>query len=639
MKYERTERDIGLRAALIGAVFGQVFENDGSIARRKSNYSDVTTGAPRTGWVGIQRLIERSHMKYLKNPKVILGLSVFLAALTVLVVWWTHLPSREITRAELNQLLSSGSLKGLVATPTPYTGIYQVEGTHRTGKKREKVFVTTHFDEAEVKALLDRSGVKVDVPGQGLHGQWVSAFSTVLIVGLVVGLLYFQANLGRGKNSKVRQRPNVRFSDVAGIEEAKGEVQEVVDFLRDPKKFQRLGGNLPKGVLLIGPPGTGKTMLAKAIASEAKAHFFSAHGSDFTEVFVGVGAKRVRQLFRMASKNRPAIIFIDEIDCVGKNRKFDTNGEHQQTINALLAAMDGFESSQGVVVVAATNRPEDLDEALLRPGRFDRKVFVPYPDMKGRRAILQAHAEGKPIADANKALDVIAQTTPGLSGADLANLINEAAILCAQQNAHEITQTELESARDKVRYGKERKSMVLKQKEREMVACHEAGHTIIHLQTALLPPLYKVSIVPRGQALGVTTLLPDEDQNLQSKKLLLEELLVLMGGRAAEKTFYDSTTNGAAGDLDMARKLAKKMIHEWGMGDRLYYEPDQRDAEAEINRLLENADRQAHEIIQAQKENTAKLTQALLEQETLTREEVFDLLKIANTGECAVKSS
>jgi cell division protease FtsH len=457
--------------------------------------------------------------------------------------------------------------------------------------------------------------------------QWVNVLSSLLIAGVVITVVTLQYRIGRGRNAKIRQRPTVTFREVAGVEEAKGEVQEIVDFLRDPKKFHRLGGSLPKGVLLIGPPGTGKTMLAKAIACEAQAHFFSSHGSDFTEVFVGVGAKRVRQLFRAAAQHRPAIIFIDEIDCVGRTRKIDSHSEHQQTINALLAAMDGFESSQGVVVVAATNRPEDLDEALLRPGRFDRKVYVPYPDMKGRRAILETHAAGKPIADAARALDALAQTTPGLSGADLANLLNEAAILCAQRDSTEITQRDLEAARDKVRYGKERRSMVLNQKEREMVAYHEAGHTIIHLQTSLLPPLYKVSIVPRGQALGVTTLLPDEDQNLQSKKLLLEELLVLMGGRAAEKTFYDSTTNGAAGDLDVARKIARKMIHEWGMGERLYYEPEQQEAEIEINRLLETADRQAHELIQARKASTEKLAQALLVRETLTRDEVQELLR------------
>jgi cell division protease FtsH len=568
-------------------------------------------------------------MRYFKNVRVVIGISLIVAGLTMILAWCLHVPAREISRAEFGQMLSAKVLVEPVVAPSAYGGIYHVEGRHKVGDKLEKVYITTHLDEAEIKSLFDQRGLKVTLPGEGLRGQWISILSTVTVVGLVVGLMYFQTNLGRGKSARVHQRPTVTFREVAGIEEAKGEVQEIVDFLRDPKKFQRLGGNLPKGVLLIGPPGTGKTMLAKAIACEADAQFFSAHGSDFTEVFVGVGAKRVRQLFKAASRNRPAIIFIDEIDCVGKNRKFDTNGEHQQTINALLAAMDGFESSQGIVVVAATNRPEDLDAALLRPGRFDRKVYVPFPDMKGRRAILNTHAEGKPIVDAEKALDVIAQTTPGMSGADLANLLNEAAILSALQNESQITALHLESARDKVRFGKERKSMVLKQQEREMVAYHEAGHTIVHLQTHLLPPLYKVSIVPRGQALGVTTLLPDEDQNLQSKKFLLEELLVLMGGRAAEKTFYDSTTNGAAGDLDMARKIARKMIHEWGMGEKLYYEPEQRDAEAEINRLLDTADRQALEIIQSQKESTDKLAQALLARETLTREQVLELLDLS----------
>jgi cell division protease FtsH len=565
-------------------------------------------------------------MRFLRNTKLVIGIALMLCGFACIAGWFFHVPAREISRTELDEYLTAKTLVQPIAIPAPYAGIYRVEGRHKTGDKLEKVFITTHLDDADIKRLFEQRGLKVDLPGQGIKGQWVSIFSTVSVVGLVVGLMYFQSNLGRGKNARVRQRPTVTLRDVAGIEEAKGEVEEIVDFLRNPKKFQRLGGNLPKGVLLIGPPGTGKTMLAKAIACEAKAQFFSAHGSDFTEVFVGVGAKRVRQLFKLASKHRPAIIFIDEIDCVGKNRKFDSHGEHQQTINALLAAMDGFESSQGIVVVAATNRPEDLDPALLRPGRFDRKVYVPYPDMKGRRAILNSHAEGKPIFEAEKALDVIAQTTPGMSGADLANLVNEAAILTALQDSTQITLVDLEAARDKVRFGKERKSMVLKQTEREMVAYHEAGHTMVHLQTKLLPPLYKVSIVPRGQALGVTTLLPDEDQNLQSKTFLLEELLVLMGGRAAETTFYNATTNGAAGDLDMARKIARKMIHEWGMGERLYYEPEQRDAEVEINRLLDAADRQALNIVRRYRGETEKLAQALLARETLTRDEVLELL-------------
>ena len=569
---------------------------------------------------------EITRMKLLKNVRFVAGLGLILIGLSLLAVFFCHVPAREINRVEMEQLLQSGALSKAAVTPTPYAGIYHIEKVLRKDRKQERLFITTHLDESQVQQLLAQSGVRVEIPG--FHGQWLNIVSTLIVAGLVVMLVMFQINIGRGRNSRIRERPTVSFRDVAGIEEAKSEVQEISDFLREPGKYQRVGGALPKGLLLIGPPGTGKTMLAKAIACEAKANFFSVHGSDFTEVFVGVGAKRVRQLFRQAAKNKPAIIFIDEIDCVGKNRKFDTHGEHQQTVNALLAAMDGFDSSQGIIVVAATNRPEDLDEALLRPGRFDRKVYVPYPDMKGRRAILKSHAQGKPIRQEQTALDIIAQTTPGMSGADLANLLNEAAILCAQRTAGEITLADLEAARDKVRFGKERRSMVLKQKEREIIAYHEAGHTIVHLQTSQLPPLYKVSIVPRGAALGVTTLLPDEDQNLQSKKFLLEELLVLMGGRAAEKTFYDSTTNGAAGDLEVARKIARNMIHAWGMGEKMYYEPEKHDAEEEINRLLANADRQAHEIILSQRENTDKLAKALLTRETLTREEVIELISV-----------
>jgi cell division protease FtsH len=566
-------------------------------------------------------------MKFLKDPKILAALVLTLVGLVVGLVLLLRVPAREITRAEFEQFLQDKTFAELQVTPTTYAGVYHVRAKHPVGTKAEKVYITTYLGEAQAKGLFDQAGAKVTLPGAGVHAQWLNVASALLVAGLVIGLMFYQTRMARGRNSKVRTRPTVNFQDVAGIEEAKKEVQEVVDFLRDPKKYQRLGGNLPKGVLLIGPPGTGKTMLAKAIACEARANFFSVHGSDFTEVFVGVGAKRVRQLFRQAAQNQPSIIFIDEIDCVGKNRRFDTHGEHQQTINALLAAMDGFSSSQGIVVIAATNRPEDLDEALTRPGRFDRKVHVPYPDMTGRRAILKAHAEGKPILELEKVLDTLARTTPGMSGADLANLINEAAISCAQRDTMHITLVDLEAARDKVRYGRERKSMVLKQKEREMVAYHEAGHTLIHLQTTQMPPLYKVSIIPRGQSLGATTLLPDEDQNLMNKHFLLEELLVLMGGRAAEKTFYGSTTNGASGDLDVARNVARKMIHDWGMGVRLYYEPEQREAEAEINRLLETADRQAHEMILTHKDHTEKLAQALLARETLTREEVLELLQ------------
>jgi len=562
----------------------------------------------------------------LRNPKAIILVGVLLIGLTTLVTGVFRTVAKEIPYAKLDQLIQAKKMNGARVEPTPYPGIYRIEGSYEDVGETRRFFITTRLDEAQAKELFAANGIKVILSGKEARGQMVNLVSTLIIAGLIVGVVVFQTNIGRGKNSRVRIRPVERFCDVAGIDEAKAEVQEVVDFIREPRRFQQLGGNLPKGILLIGPPGTGKTMLAKAIAGEANASFFNVHGSDFTEVFVGVGARRVRQLFRQASRNKPAIIFIDELDCVGKNRNSDTNGEHQQTINALLAAMDGFESSQGVVVVAATNRPGDLDAALLRPGRFDRQVHVPYPDIKGRCAILESHAVGKPVVDASRSLEVIARTTPGMSGADLANLLNEAAIACALQDEKQITLASLEAARDKVRYGKERKSMVLKPKEREMVAYHEAGHTIMHLQTTLLPPLYKVGIVPRGQGLGATVLLPEEDQNLQSKALLLEQLLVLMGGRAAERTFFGSTTNGASGDLDVARNIARKMIHEWGMGEKLYYEPERKDAEMEINRLLEAADQKANEVIQRQRANTQKLALALLDRETLTRRDVIALL-------------
>jgi cell division protease FtsH len=414
-------------------------------------------------------------------------------------------------------------------------------------------------------------------------------------------------------------------------------VQEVIDFLRDPAKYKRLGGNLPKGILLIGPPGTGKTMLAKAIAGEANANFFSASGSDFNEVYVGVGAKRVRELFKQARACKPSIVFIDEIDCLGKNRKTDQNGELQQTNNALLTAMDGFDSSEGVIVVAATNRPEDLDEALLRPGRFDRKVFVPLPDTKGRRAILQTHSRNAPIYAPEHALNVLAQTTPGMSGAELANVINEAAIISAQKKITQIGLAELEEARDKVRFGKERRSMVLAADERRVVAYHEAGHAVVQLQMTQLPELHKVSIIPRGQALGTTTSLPREDQNIHSRTFLIEQLTVLMGGRAAENIFLGDMTNGANGDLDSAKNIARKMIHDWGMGQKLYYEESKDDAEREINLLLANAMQTAHDIINKFRRETEMLAEKLLVEETFSREEVirlFDWQPAKETAPC-----
>lgn len=570
------------------------------------------------------------RMKISRGFRFIVGGLVCLVITALFFGFWQSPDAHEISRSQLELLLRGKMIKEAAVTPTVYDGIYEVSGTYALSPTSEKedFSITTRLDDTQVHQLMTTAGVKVQVPGKGNKAQAVNIISTLVVAGLIIALIVHQSRMSKTTtHRKVRTRPSVRFKDVAGIEEAKSELTEIVDFLKHPRKYKKLGGKLPKGVLLIGPPGTGKTMLAKAIAGEANANFFSAHGSDFNEIYVGVGAKRIRELFRQASKCRPAIIFIDEIDCLGKNRKYDTNGEMQQTNNALLAAMDGFEGADGIVVIAATNRPEDLDEALTRPGRFDRKVHVGYPDIVGRRAILQTHASEMPIQEVDRCIDVIAQTTPGMSGADLANLLNEAAILCAQKNSAQITLNDLEASRDKLRYGKERKSMVMTRREREMVAYHEAGHTIINLQKKLLPSLYKVSIIPRGQALGVTTMLPVEDQNLHSKEFLLEQLVVLMGGRAAEKLFYGATTNGANGDLDMAKNIARRMVHDWGMGRKMYYESGKPEAEAEINRLLEEADREALDIIKEQHANTMRLAKELLVRETLTREEVLALIK------------
>ncbi|HUR47383.1 MAG TPA: AAA family ATPase [Candidatus Saccharimonadales bacterium] len=569
-------------------------------------------------------------MKISKGFRFLIGGLVCLAVTALFLSFYKAPAPHDITRGQLHLFIQSKLIQEASVTPTIYPGIYEVEGSYKlsSASSPEHFNITTRLEESQLKSLMQQTGVKVEVPGKGNKAQTVNIVSTLVIAGMVVLLILHQSRIGKtATHRKVKARPSVRFKDVAGIEEAKTELTEVVDFLKHPRKYHKLGGKLPKGVLLVGPPGTGKTMLAKAIAGEANASFYSVHGSDFNEVYVGVGAKRVRDLFRQAAKSKPAIVFIDEIDCLGKNRKYDTNGEMQQTNNALLAAMDGFEGSEGIVVIAATNRPEDLDEALTRPGRFDRKVYVGYPDVKGRRAILQSHATEMPIRELDRSIDVIAQTTPGMSGADLANLLNEAAILCAQNNSAEITVEMLEASRDKMRYGKERKSMVMNKREREMVAYHEAGHTIINLQKKLLPPLYKVSIIPRGQALGVTTLLPIEDQNLHSKEFLLEQLTVLMGGRAAEKLFYGATTNGANGDLDMAKNIARRMVHDWGMGKKMYYEAGKAEAEAEINRFLEEADKEALEIIKAHHENTMLVAKELLVRETLTRDEVVALMK------------
>ncbi|MDX1951840.1 MAG: AAA family ATPase [Verrucomicrobiota bacterium] len=567
----------------------------------------------------------KKYKKYL--PALLVAISL---AAGVRLLPTPELGPEEISRTRLQLLQQEKAFINAEVSPRGFENIYMVKGSYQRPSRKNKVdfTITTHLTEAELQGILATPGTTLSMPKSSTRGRVLDMLPSITIALLVIGLLLYQQNTGKGKAThRIRLRPNVRFNDIAGVEEAKAEVQEVIDFLRNPGKYQQLGGNLPKGILLIGPPGTGKTMLAKAIAGEANASFFSASGSDFNEIYVGVGAKRIRELFNQARKAAPAIIFIDEIDCLGKNRKNDHSGELQQTNNALLTAMDGFDSSEGIIVVAATNRPEDLDEALLRPGRFDRKVFVPLPDMVGRRAILKTHGRKAPITTPELTLDIIARTTPGMSGADLANVINEAAILSAQRSMTEISLKELEEARDKVRWGKERKSMTLKEDERRVIAYHEAGHAIISLNKTKLPPLHKVSIIPRGNALGSCTTLPNEDQNIHSRTFLLQQLTLLMGGRAAENLFIGDMTNGANGDFDSAKNIARKMVHDWGMGQKLFYEPNKEDAEREINLLLSNAHKEAHEILLQNKESVVKIAEKLLIEETLTREQVLQYIE------------
>jgi cell division protease FtsH len=444
----------------------------------------------------------------------------------------------------------------------------------------------------------------------------------------------------------------VTFSDVAGIEEAKSDVQEIIDFLRDPSKFQKLGGKIPKGVLLVGAPGTGKTLLARAIAGEAGVPFFSISGSDFVEMFVGVGASRVRDLFDQAKKNAPCILFIDEIDAVGRHRGAGLGGGHderEQTLNQLLVEMDGFDPNEGVIVLAATNRPDVLDPALLRPGRFDRQVVVPQPDVKGRLEIIKVHTRKIPLAE-NVNLEVLARGTPGFSGADLANLVNEAALLAARQSKAKVEMGDFENAKDKVMMGTERKSMILSEREKRNTAYHEAGHTLVAKLTPGTDPIHKVSIIPRGMALGVTQQLPIDDRYTYPKDFLLKTLSVLLGGRAAEEIALGHLTTGAGNDLEKATEITRKMVCEWGMSEKLgpltfgkkeeqiflgreiakhkdYSEKTAEEIDDEIKRIVTERYEYSKRLLIDNRSLLEKLAITLLEKETLVSEEIDAIIQ------------
>jgi len=514
-----------------------------------------------------------------------------------------------------------------------------------------------------VKELRDKN-IKITAKPPDQNPWYVNFFfSWGPIIFLVLVWIVFMRQMQMGGNKAMsfgkakaklvsEKSVKITFADVAGIEEAKTEVEEIIEFLKDPQKFSKLGGKIPKGVLLVGSPGTGKTLLAKAIAGEAGVPFFSISGSDFVEMFVGVGASRVRDLFEQAKKNAPCIIFIDEIDAVGRHRGAGLGGGHderEQTLNALLVEMDGFEGNEGVIILAATNRPDVLDPALLRPGRFDRQIVVPVPDVKGRLEILKVHTRNIPLAE-DVTLEKIARGTPGFSGADLANLVNEAALLAARKTKDKVDMSDFEAAKDKVLMGVERRSMVLSDAEKKNTAYHEAGHALVAKLTPGTDPIHKVSIIPRGRALGVTQQLPIDDRYTYSRDYLEKTLNVLLGGRAAEEIALHHMTTGAGNDLERATELARKMVTEWGMSEKLgpltfgkkdeqiflgreiakhkdYSEKTAVDIDEEIKRIVTGAYERAKKILHDNYDLLDSLAHALLERETIEGQDIDKLME------------
>ena len=538
---------------------------------------------------------------------------------------------------------------------------HDISGTYTDGSK----FHTYAPYDPNMIETLRKMDVKIeaqpiDTSESTFWGIFISWFPMLLLIGVWIFFMR-QANSGNNKamsfgKSRARLVENakkVTFADVAGAEESKQELEEIIDFLKDPQKFQRLGGKIPKGVLLVGPPGTGKTLLAKAVAGEADVPFFSISGSDFVEMFVGVGASRVRDMFAQAKKNAPCLLFIDEIDAVGRHRGAGLGGgndEREQTLNQLLVEMDGFDANENVILIAATNRPDVLDPALLRPGRFDRQVTVSNPDVKGREEILKVHTRKVPLGK-DVDLTVVARGTPGFSGADLANLVNEAALLAARKNKLKVSSKDFDDAKDKVLMGNERKSMAMDEKEKQLTAYHEAGHAICSLNVKDTDPIHKATIIPRGRALGMVQQLPEKDKYSYTRTQMLSRLTIMMGGRVAEelKFGYDAVTSGASSDINAATNLARAMVTEWGMSDILgpirysensnevflgrsvtqnqnMSEETAKLVDAEIKRLVTDGYAEAKQILQKHKKDWETLAEALMEYETLTGEEIKEIL-------------
>ncbi|HEV2419460.1 MAG TPA: ATP-dependent zinc metalloprotease FtsH [Terriglobia bacterium] len=560
----------------------------------------------------------------------------------------------ELTFTQFTQEVDKGTIKQLTIDGSEVTGVKKDNGKFKT-------IIPTNYP--DLYNQLEAKGVNVTIKDAS-SSTWLSWIGNGLLpIIILVGIwIFFMRQMQTGGNkalsfgkSRARllssQQKKVTFKDVAGVDEAKDELHEIIDFLKEPQKFQKLGGRIPKGVLLVGPPGTGKTLLARAIAGEANVPFFSISGSDFVEMFVGVGASRVRDLFEQGKKNAPCIIFIDEIDAVGRHRGAGLGGGHderEQTLNQLLVEMDGFESNEGVILIAATNRPDVLDPALLRPGRFDRRVVVPRPDVGGREGVLKVHTKKIPLSE-DVDIPVLARGTPGFSGADLANLVNEAALLAARENRRQVTMYDFEAAKDKVLMGAARKSMILSDEEKKTTAYHEAGHALVALMVPYADPLHKVTIIPRGMALGVTMQLPIDDKHTYSRDYLESQLAIMMGGRLAEEIFLGHITTGAGNDIEQATAMARKMVCEYGMSDLgpLAYGANQQEIflgrdlatqrnfsedtaikiDQEVKKFVMTGYARAKEILGSHREAMTRIAEALLVHEVLDGNEVKLLIE------------
>jgi len=590
------------------------------------------------------------------------ALWVIIALLVVALYSLFQNPAPQTSSSEINfsQLLTqvdNGSVRDVTISGDTITGHYSDGRAFRTYAPQDPSLVNRLYDKGvSISAKPSDEGVP------SFLGVLVSWFPMLLLIGVWIFFMR-QMQGGGGKamgfgKSKAKllteRHGRVTFEDVAGIDEAKDDLEEIVEFLRDPSKFQRLGGRIPKGVLLVGPPGTGKTLLARAIAGEANVPFFTISGSDFVEMFVGVGASRVRDMFEQAKKNAPCIIFIDEIDAVGRHRGAGLGGgndEREQTLNQLLVEMDGFEPNEGIILIAATNRPDVLDPALLRPGRFDRQVVVPNPDVVGREKILKVHMKKVPLSPDVDAR-TLARGTPGFSGADLANLVNEAALLAARRGKRLVTMSEFEAAKDKVMMGAERRSMVMTEEEKKLTAYHEGGHALVALKMTASDPVHKATIIPRGRALGMVMRLPERDQVSVTRAKLQADLAVAMGGRIAEELIFghDKVTSGASSDISMATKMAKAMVTRWGMSDKLgplayaeneeevflghsvarhqnMSEDTQRLIDAEVRRIVDEGYDTAKKILTDDIDELHIIAKGLLEYETLSGDEIKGLLK------------